>query len=167
MLRPAPIQLLYGPHEAVGHLARPERTAVLVLSDGYQTWSNPSFAQWQQVVFMDMPCNGRERILRAVGEAMGWNAKMLERWADHYWIQVWRGNMFPFRKEHARAIDAWMRQCLEDPNIDTISIHCVYGKNRSRAVWAVWSNLSCQGNEDVYRGLAQVKSRTSSPLSGV
>ena len=136
----------YGPQEAVGTLLRPHATAVLVLRDGYHVWENPGFARWLQVTFMDMPCNARERLVCRVGALFGWDARRLERWADLKWVQIWRGDAFPFRPflpEHARLIDAWIRECLADPSIDTISIHCVYGKNRSRAVWrCAWGSPS-------------------------
>ena len=135
-----------GPQEAVGTLLRPHATAVLVLRDGYHVWENPGFARWLQVTFMDMPCNARERLVCRVGALFGWDARRLERWADLKWVQIWRGDAFPFRPflpEHARLIDAWIRECLADPSIDTISIHCVYGKNRSRAVWrCAWGSPS-------------------------
>lgn len=155
-----PIRFQYGPQEAVAWLDNPQSTAVLVLRDGYHTWSNPGFARWQQATFMDMPCNARERLVCRLGALFGLKAQPLERWADMKWVQIWRGNAFPFRPflpEHARLIDAWIKECLQDPGIDTISIHCVYGKNRSRAVWAIYSGLDEQGNEDVYRGLSKAK----------
>jgi hypothetical protein len=162
--------LCYGPQEAVGYLDNPAVTAVLVIRDNYQLWENPGFSIWKQVTFMDMPCNTRERLICRIGALFGWNAKRLERWADNRLVQIWRENAFPFRPflpEHARFIDAWMRKCLDAPGIKVISIHCVYGKNRSRAVWAALSGLEEQGNADVYRGLialTQAKSNTSSTL---
>ena len=117
-----------------------------------------------------MPCNACERMICRIGTLFEWSAQRLEQWADNRLVQIWRGNTFPFRPflpEHAVIIYAWMQKCLANPGIEIISIHCVYGKNRSRAVWAVWSNMECQGNEDVYLGISQVKSKTSSPSEGV
>ena len=154
------VTFVYGPQEAVGHLAHPDTTAVLVLRDSHHPWHEPSFAAWHRVVFMDMPCNARERWLVRIGAMIGWDAHRLEQWADHKLLQMWRGNAFPFRpflREHAESIDQWIRECLKNPRITTISIHCVYGKNRSRAVWAVWTGRELQGNEDVYRELLKTK----------
>ena len=154
----------YGPQEDVADLERPEAIAVLVICDTYQPWSNPGFANWLQITFMDMPCNARERAICRIAAWFSWDAQRLERWAENTLVQIWRGNTFPLRPflpGHAATIHAWMSKCLNDSSIDTISIHCVYGKNRSRAVWAAWSGLEEQGNEDVYRGLIQAKSSVS------
>lgn len=154
------VHFQYGPQEAIHLISRPCSTAVLVLRDSYHVWDNPGFSRWLQLTFMDMPCNARERLICHVGVLFGLDARRLERWAEHKLVQIWRGNGYPFRPflvEHAHAINTWIEACLVDPDIDTISIHCVYGKNRSRAVWAVWSGFMEQGNEDVYRGLTKAK----------